>query len=236
MKKTRKRNSSKHNKKPVNLNKKELIKNIIWIVIVLFIFYFSIRLIGTENIEEKVREAGVFGPVIFIFLKASTIVFAPLSGMPLYLSAGILFGFFKGILYILIGDFIGFTVAFHISRVFGKKVASYFLSKEGMGAVKSVITHMGTTKGLVQSCLVFIGFPEVVSYGAGLTKISYLKFIPIIMIIGAIPAIILVAAGKVVIESFGAVSLTIVSILLVFIVLVGVFWLHKQAEKNKSIT
>lgn len=216
------------------MTKKEFIKNIIWIVVILLIFYFSIKLIGTENIQEKVKSVGVFGPLIFIFLKASTVVFAPLSGMPLYLSAGILFGFFKGILYILIGDFIGFTVAFHISRIFGKKVAGYFLSRNGMKAVKRVINHMEATRGLVQSCFVFIGFPEVVCYGAGLTKIPYLKFISTIMTIGAIPSIILVALGKGIIENLGAFSLTIINIIIITIVIFGVFWLHHQAKNREK--
>jgi len=224
---------SKIHREAVKISNRELVKDILWIGIILLIFYFSIRLIGAENIQEKVAAAGIFGPLILIIVKASTVVFAPLGGVPVYLAAGTLFGFLKGLLYILIGDFIGFTISFHISRFFGKKIATYFLSKKGMSAIRDVIVHMGTTKGLVQSCFVFIGFPEAVSYGAGLTKVPYLKFISIIMMIWIIPAAVVVFLGKAVAQNFGASSLTIINILIVSIVFAGVFWLHNQAQKNK---
>ncbi|MDP3987475.1 MAG: VTT domain-containing protein, partial [Nanoarchaeota archaeon] len=184
----KKENHSIVHKKAIDVSKGEILKNILWIIVILAILYTSIRFVGTDNLNEKVEAAGIFGPLILIFLKASTLVFAPLGGLPLYLAAGALFGVFKGVSYILIGDFIGFTASFHISRIFGRKVVTHFMSKHGMKAVNDVITHMGTTKGLVQSCFVFIGFPEAVSYGAGLTKVNYLKFISIIMTIWIIPA------------------------------------------------
>jgi len=219
-------------KKATEISKREILINILWIIFILAILYASIRLIGTDNLQEKVKDAGIFGPLILIFIKASTIIFAPLGGTPVYLVSGTLFGFSKGISYMLLGDFIGFTVSFHISRIFGKKVASYFLSKPGMSAINDVIVHMGTTKGLVQSCFVFIGFLEAVSYGAGLTKVNYLKFISIIMAIWIIPASILVALGKTVAQNFGASSLVIIDIVIVIIITVGVFWLYNQSKKN----
>src|SRR3989344_7233504 len=117
MKKELPKNHSKLHKKAVGISRKELIKNIVWIALVLLIFYISIRIIGTDNLKEKVEAVGIFGPIILIALKASTVVFAPLGGAPIYLAAGTIFGFFKGTLYILIGDFLGFTISFHISRI-----------------------------------------------------------------------------------------------------------------------
>lgn len=225
-------NHSKIHKEAVKAGKRELIKNIIWIIVILLIVYFSARIIGTENIQEKVENVGIFGPLIFIVLKSATIVFAPLSGTPLYLIAGTLFGFGKGLAYIILGDFIGFSISFYISRIFGRKVAGYFLSHAGMKSVKDVIAHMGTQKGLVQSCLVFIGMPEVVSYGAGLTKISYLRGILTIVIVEFIPVAILVKLGEAIVRSGSA--LMMVNILIFLVIMFGIFWLHKQAKKNKK--
>lgn len=215
-------------------NKLGLFKNIIWILAILFIFYISIKIIGTEGIQDKVANAGIYGPLILILAKASTVVFAPLGGVPLYLASGTLFGFYKGLIYVLIGDFIGFTVSFYISRIFGKRVASYFLSQKGMEAVKEVIIHMGTKRGLIQSCLVFIGFPEAVSYGAGLTKIPYIKTIPLMLAIEAIPVAVLVGLGKAAITNFGTSSLVLINIIVFLVVFFGVFWLHREAKKDSK--
>jgi uncharacterized membrane protein YdjX (TVP38/TMEM64 family) len=91
---------------------------------------------------------------------------------------------------------------------------------------------METRKGLIQSCLVFIGMPEVVSYGAGLTRISYFKFISTIVLIEIIPVAILVSLGAALVKSSN--SLLIVNILIFLVVIFGIFWLHNQAKKNKG--
>ena len=221
-------------KETLNVGRRELIENIIWITAILLIFYFGARFIGLENIQDKVESAGILGPIIFIFLKITAIVVAPLSGSPMYLVAGTLFGFYKGVLYLMIGDAIGFSISFYISRFFGKKVAGYFLSKTGMKAANDILNHLETTKGLIQSCLVFIGFPEVVSYGAGLTRISFFKFIATIILIELIPVMILVWLGQRAVQGFGEGALFMLNIFLVLVVLLGVFWLYRQAKINKS--
>ena len=66
-----------------------------------------------------VEGAGVWAPLVFIILKVSTIVIAPLSGSPLYPLVGLLFGFWPGILYVALGDFIGYTTTFFIGRKLG---------------------------------------------------------------------------------------------------------------------
>ncbi|MEK6841647.1 MAG: VTT domain-containing protein [Nanoarchaeota archaeon] len=225
-------NHSKVHKEALKISRKELLKNIFWICAILVIIYLSAKVIGTENIQDKVENAGIFGPLIFIILKAATIVFAPLSGTPLYLIAGTLFGFGKGVLYTMLGDFIGFSISFYISRIFGRKVAGYFLSGSDMGSVQTVVSHMGTTKGLVQSCLVFIGMPEVVSYGAGLTRILYSKFAFTIVLVEIIPVTILVWLGEAIVKSTSA--LLIVNVLIFLVIFFGIFWLHSQAKKNRK--
>jgi uncharacterized membrane protein YdjX (TVP38/TMEM64 family) len=218
----------------IKINKKEIIENILWIVLILLIFYIGVKIIGLENVQERVEDFGIFGPLIFIFLKIAAIVIAPLSGTPLYLIAGTLFGVEKGILYLIIGDAIGFTISFYISRILGKKIAIYFLSKTYMNAANKIITHIGTTKGLVQSCFVFIGFPEVVSYAAGLTKIKFRKFIFTIVLIELIPVSILVYIAEATTKASGENALIILTILTVLIVVLGIFWLYNEAKKNRQ--
>ena len=213
---------------------KEIIRNIIYIIFVLLIFQFLVNLIGIDNLQQKINNLGIFGPIIFIFLKSAAIVFAPLSGTPLYLIAGSLFGVSKGILFLIIGDFIGFTISFYISRIFGKKVAIYFLSKTGMKVVKDVLNHIGTTKGLIQSCIAFIGFSEVVSYAAGLTNLSYLKAISTIVLIELIPLVIIVKIGEATISSSGESSLSLLNIIIIVIAIIGIFWLYLQSKKNSQ--
>lgn len=222
-------------KKALGINTKELVMNAVWLVIILFLIYVSVRFIGIDNMKEKVMAAGIFGPLLLIFLKASTLVFAPLGGSPLYPVAGALFGFTKGFIYVFLGDVLGSVMSFYISRIFGRKIASYFLSKPGMHAADDILRHIGTTKGFIQARLIFIGFPEAINYGAGLTTISFWKFITISILIGAIPIAVLVAFGEVLTQKTAAPFIIGLSIASFVIMALGLWWFYKQAKNRESL-
>ena len=155
------------------ISKSEILRNVfILILAVAAIYGFSIFL-GIENIRDRVEDAGIFGPLFLIVLKALTLIIAPLSGTPLYPISGALFGFTKGFIYMTIGDILGTSVSFYISRIFGRKVAEYFVTKYGMKAVDDALKHLGTKKGMLRARLIFFGFQEAVAYAAGLTTISF---------------------------------------------------------------
>src|SRR3990167_8499651 len=118
------------------------------------------------SVKIWVESAGVWGPLIFILLKITTIVIAPLSGAPLYPLVGLLFGFWPGILYVAFGDFLGHSMAFSISRIFGKKLVLKLISNKESGLLVRVVDHISGTKGFLQACLIFFVVPEVLSYAS----------------------------------------------------------------------
>jgi uncharacterized membrane protein YdjX (TVP38/TMEM64 family) len=162
------------------------------LIIIALVVFFDI-----ESVKGWVERAGVWGPVVFILLKVSTIVIAPLSGSPLYPIVGLLFGFWPGILYVLIGDTIGYSASFWISRIFGKKIVSRFISDKEEGIMAKIIAHASTPRGFFHACLTLFAMPELLSYGAGLTKLSYWRVISIMVPITAIGSTLFVFIGSV---------------------------------------
>jgi len=146
---------------------------LIFIVIILLVGYFF----NIEYIKILVAKAGFWGPMVIIIAKILTIVVAPLSGAPLYLLAGVFFGFPLGLVYVAIGDFIGYTTSFYIARVFGRQVVNRFISLNEQALFTRIVVHLGTFKGYIQSCFIFFPLPELLSYGVGLTSLAYWKFI-----------------------------------------------------------
>ncbi len=177
-------------------NKKDILENIVGLIVVLVVIVFAVIFFDFENLQSKILEAGVWGPIILIALKASTIVFAPLSGSPLYPIAGAVFGFWSGLIYIVIGDALGSVIAFAISRRLGQKIVERMLSKRNMPSAKKVIHVMETTGGFLFARVCFAAMPEIVAYAAGLTKIKFSKFFIINFLVGLIPATILVFGGN----------------------------------------
>lgn len=168
----------------------------IWLLVVVAIilvagsFFFKF-----EDVSAVVKNAGALGPLVLILLKASTIVFAPISGSPLYPLSGALFGIGPGILYIFLGDLVGAVISFWISRHFGQKVVIRFLSKGNVAFLSTALEYIGTVKGLIITRVLFSPLPEVVSYAAGLSRLPFLTFISIHSAIGLIPTTLLVGFG-----------------------------------------
>lgn len=153
--------------------------------------------VDISTLREWVGRAGVWGPVVFMTLKASTIIIAPLSGGPLYPTVGLLFGFWPGILYTFIGDIIGVSVNFYLSRKYGQRLVSKFISFKEEGLLTKIISYISDAKGFFHACLTFFAMPELLAYAAGLSKLPYIKFVTIWAPIGIIPASILVLFGSI---------------------------------------
>lgn len=162
------------------------------LVIIILAFFIDI-----DSLKIWIEKVGVWGPLVFILLKISTIVVAPLSGAPLYPLVGLLFGFWPGILFVLMGDFLGYTISFFISRIFGQKIVFKFLSGKEESLVARVVDHISDSRGFFHACLTLFALPEVLSYGAGLSRLPYKKFIIILMPLSAIAASVLVFFGSI---------------------------------------
>lgn len=187
------------------------------IVIVLLSF-----LIDIESLKVWVIGVGVWAPLAFIFLKILTLVVAPLSGSPLYPLVGLLFGFWPGLLYVALGDFLGFTICFGISRIFGRKIVEKMIGDKDKDLLSKIINHIGTAKGFFQASLALFVSTETLSYGAGLSKLPYLKFILILWPISLVVSMILVFLGSNLVPSNSSFVISVgVPILGAFCIIIG---------------
>lgn len=162
-------------------------------IVIIAVLYFFIDI----NITRQwIYGMGIWAPLVFIGLKILTLVVAPLSGSPLYPLVGVLFGFWPGLLYVAIGDFLGYTITFGISRLFGRKIVEKLIGKKQEGLLARVVEHIGTTKGFFHITLTMFALPELLSYGAGLTRLKYIKFISILWPLSLIASVVLVFLGS----------------------------------------
>ncbi len=192
--------------------------------------------VDMNSLRIWVEQAGIWGPLVFIILKISTIVIAPLSGAPLYPLVGLLFGFWPGILYVVIGDFLGYTIAFSISRIFGRKLVIKFLSGKEEGLVFRIVDHIGNVKGFFHACLVLFALPEVLSYGAGLSKLSYIKFIFILMPFSIVAGLVLVLFGSLLDLKSGSLLIgLVIPVVGALAVIIGGTLFMRELKKRQTI-
>lgn len=168
---------------------------IIGIAVLIGAFIIASLFIPLDTAQEYVASTGIWAPLVLILLKATTIVAAPLSGSPLYPVAGILFGPWFGILYIVLGDLLGSVISFFISRIYGRRIVNILLDEKSEKYVDAVLTYMEDTRGFIIARIIFAPLPEVVSYASGFTKIPFWRFVWIHNLIGLVPTIALVGFG-----------------------------------------
>lgn len=192
--------------------------------------------IDMETVQALILEAGIWAPIVFILLKASTIIVAPLSGAPLYPLVGIFFGFWPGILYVIIGDFIGFTVSFFIARRFGYPVVRKIIAHNEHGMLSRIVRHVGTVKGFLHMCLTCFALPELISYGTGLSRLPYPIFISVLLPMSVIMSSALVFFGA----SLGASESSVfISFMLPFagsaVIMLGGYLFYRSMRKKGPI-
>ncbi len=225
-------------KKYVRVQTQDIISNTLWLTITLIGIYLFVRILGIDDIRGRVALLGAWGPITIILLKASTLVVAPLGGGPLYPLAGAAFGFWWGFVLTFTGDIIGSAIAFYISRIWGRSVVQYLVTKPGMRVVDAILSYISTTRGLIYARLIFFSFPEGVTYAAGLTPIPFWKFLALMVPIGVGPAALLVAFGDI-FSFYRTTHPTVIALIYlasIALMVGGGYWLYRQAQQRVSET
>lgn len=190
--------------------------------------------VDIETLRVHIERAGVWAPVLFIILKASTVVIAPLSGGPLYPLVGAFFGFFPGLIYAIIGDFIGYTIAFSISRKYGYPLVRKFIEGDDRSLLPRIVKHVGTPKGFFIACVTLGFMPDLLSYGAGLSKLRYRYFILILTPLSAVISTLLVLFGA----TLGGDSLSfalIIPAVAVLVIGIGAYFFYRAVTKKNPL-
>lgn len=171
------------------MNKKRLLFFAAIIFIVLFISHHKGMYtdLSAEGIKNYVLSFGFFAPIAYIVM----FTLVPLTLFPdslLALAGGMIFGLFWGSLYTLIGAACGGTLAFYISRSFGRNLVEK-LAKHKAEWFEAGVEKRGFLLILTLRLIPLIPF-DIISYGAGLSKIKYRDFIAGTLL-GIIPGVLI---------------------------------------------
>ena len=142
------------------------------------------EILTPENLTSLLRDLGVAGPFALMGLMTLAVVVSPIPSLPLDLAAGATYGPFWGAVYVLIGAELGAIISFLIGRALGRDVLSRWLKRDITFCEQCSDHHL---LGLmIMARLVPIFSFDIVSYGAGLTKMS-LKAFALATLVGMAP-------------------------------------------------
>lgn len=197
-------------------------------ITVTIVLMVGIQAVGLERIRAAIEDAGPWAPLVFILVKISTYVFAPLSSGPIQLSAGILFGLWPGTFYTLIGEVIGGSISFLIARRFGRPIVRRLVGEDGLKRVDSFYETVGEWRSLLYARLFLFSIYDFISYAAGFTPIKLRAYVLVSIFAGFIPTFAAVALGTTLTEERSGLILIYA---LVGIACVVPLLLHKRVRR-----
>jgi len=214
--------------------KRGKIIEIVWFVIILAIFIISIKMVRSGELESQVASFGIMAPLLVVVLKMTTLIVAPLGGTPLYVLSGAIFGSAKGFAISLLGDILGSSVCFWLSRKYGQKILNFFAGSQNVERVLKTVNIIGNTKSFIKARVGFISMPELLSYASGLSKINFWTF-SLINAIFYIPvdfALVFLGAQ---IAALSAKYFLIIPAIIFLFTLSGFLMLYKDYEKAEGV-
>ncbi len=150
------------------------------LVLLAGVLYATLRLdlvsiLDPSTIEEFLARAGALAPLVLIGMLAVAVVVSPIPSLPLDIAAGAAFGPWLGTLYAALGALIGSIVSFGIARVLGRELVERIAGGH-ISFCRECSDKLLTRVVLVSRLIPGVSF-DVVSYGAGLTKMSLWRFV-----------------------------------------------------------
>lgn len=203
-----------------------------------FLFPYAVMLCSEEGravIDEKVRSFGVFAPLAFIGVEILQIILAVIPGAPVEVMSGVLFGPLWGVVWCFAGIFIGTAIVFTLVRKLGRPFVLKMFPKEKLQR----FSLLNNEKKLALTVFILFAIPgtpkDFLTYIAGLTKISPLKF----FIIASVARTPSMACSVFMGANLGQGRFTVSIILLAVIILlsvIGYFVKNKFIDKKDSDT
>lgn len=143
-------------------------------IVVAIVRFDPAALLTQENINRWLGRAGPFSPFLYMAVMALVVVISPLPSLPLDIAAGIFFGPIIGTVYSVIGALAGAIMSFMIARLLGRDVVGKLVG--GQINFCPACSDRLLTKIVFISRLIPVVSFDLISYGAGLTKMSVGKF------------------------------------------------------------
>jgi uncharacterized membrane protein YdjX (TVP38/TMEM64 family) len=172
---------------------------VVLLLVVLGLAFFGLREIDPDRylnpaqVRELLGASGALAPFTMIAVMA-VVVMTPIPSLPVDIAAGAYFGPWLGTLYAATGAVIGASMSFAIARRLGRDLVERVVGGH-ISFCTTCSDRLLTRLVLVARLIPIVSF-KVVSYGAGLTKMSLGRF-ALATFFGMLPlTFVYVSAGR----------------------------------------
>lgn len=203
------------------------------ILIIIFLFKRYPILLTFFTDQPKIRyfvtQSGALAPFVLIGLQVLQIIFAPIPGHIIGFVAGYLFGAIQGTTFCLIGIFIGASITFGISRIFGRRLLKLFISQENMQRFDNYIVRKGPFIIFVLLLIPFSPLGDIIYYLSGLTPIPFFIYIIMVLMARLPNSFVNNLIGA---KAFTFTAFQWIIFILILVILVLLFYLSRKRIEN----
>ena len=121
--------------------------------------------------------SGNWGIFLIISLRLISIVIPILPGTYCLLISGYLFGLVNGLLISFISDLIACSICFMLAKNFGRKILKQIMPHRYLNKFESISKKYLERNFFLLTGFLMTGWFDFVSYGVGLTKLRWRKFL-----------------------------------------------------------
>lgn len=167
---------------------------IVLLVALVLVFVLS----KPTNIDREIAFAArhtIVGPLILVVWRILGIIFPALPSGVISFAAVPIFGWLNTYIYSLTGILIGTSIAFFLARTFREKLVQRFLPIKKIYKLEEEMSKKKEFIAIVLIRLFTVPVMDFSSYIAGLTKISYKKFM-LATLVASLPDILIFYIGE----------------------------------------
>jgi len=132
---------------------------------------WNLNLFSAAGFQAAAEQAGHWGPLLYILLLVISVVVSQLPGAGLAIAAGAVWGPLLAGVYTIMGGFLGALVAYSLGRAVGPGLLTALTGKRIRFSKARGERYLGGLIFLTR--LVPIFSFDLISYGAGITKLSF---------------------------------------------------------------
>ena len=140
--------------------------------------------------------SGNWGILLILLLRFTSIVIPILPGTYCLLISGYLFGLVNGLLISFIADLIACSICFSLSKNFGRQILNRVMSKKYLNKFETISKKYLEKNFFLLTGFLMTGWFDFVSYGVGLTKLRWRKFLSALIISVILSDLPFIATGN----------------------------------------
>jgi uncharacterized membrane protein YdjX (TVP38/TMEM64 family) len=188
--------------------------------------FFYLKYRNFEGLRQFILSYGIWAPITSIVLMTTQSLVPLVPGVIITITNAWIFGWQYGSLYSWTGALLGAALDFGIARWYGRPLIERIVSSKYLTLTDSFFKRHGIIAVFITRLVPIVPF-KVISYGAGLTKITIYKFLTATAIGQTPPIIIYSILGQNLSHNFK----TVISITSVLVIAgLVVYYYHNSIE------